>query len=47
MPSLWRQIQANLCEFKARLVCKVSFRKTRAVTQRNRVSKRKPKQTSK
>jgi hypothetical protein len=36
---LWRQRQADLCEFKATLVYRVSSRTARAITQRNPVSK--------
>ena len=39
IPALGRQRQADLCEFEASLVYKVSFRIVRAVTQRNPVLK--------
>ena len=39
--ALGRQRQSDLCEFKASLIYKVSFRTARAVTQRNPVSKNK------
>ena len=37
-PSYWRQRQADLCEFEASLVYRVSSRTARAVSQRNPVS---------
>ena len=39
--ALVRQRQLDLCEFKASMVYKVSFRTARTVTQRNSVSKTK------
>jgi len=42
IPALRRQRQADLCKFKASLVCRVSFRSARA-TQRNHISKNKNK----
>ena len=39
IPSLRRQRQAELCEFKVSLVYRVSSRTARAVRQRNPVSK--------
>ena len=44
IPPLRRQRQADLCEFKASLVCRESFRTARAVTQRKPcLEKSKPK----
>ena len=41
MVVLGRQRQDSLCEFKASLVCKASFRTARVATQRNFVSETK------
>ena len=40
IPALGRLRQADLCEFKASLVYKVSSRRAMAVTQRNPVSEK-------
>jgi hypothetical protein len=39
MPTLRSQRQMDLCEFRASLVYKVSFRKARSITQRKLISK--------
>ena len=44
IPALWREKQADDCEFKASLVYRVSFRTARA-TQGNPVSKNKKQKT--
>jgi len=44
IPALRKQRKADLCEFEASLVYKVSFRIDRAVTQRNPASKQTTKQ---
>ena len=47
IPALGRQRQADLSEFEASLVYRVSSRTTRTVTERNPVSKNKTKQNKK
>ena len=49
IPALLRQRQADLCEFEANLVYRVSSRTARTLSQRNPVSKKqnKNKQTTK
>ena len=44
IPVLGRQRQTYLCKFEVSLVYKASSRTARAVTQRNPVSKNKPKE---
>ena len=46
IPALERQRQANVCEFKARLVYRESSRIARIFTQRNPVSKEPPSKKS-
>ena len=47
MPTLRGQRQADLCEFEASLVYRVSSRTARAVTQRNLVLKKKKRKKEK
>ena len=47
IPTLGRQRQMDLCEFRASLVCKVSSRTSRSITQRKPLLKQRKKKTNK